>query len=165
MASERWDWWNEYTAKDEMLDCLIALYKKLGRWPEHKEVTEVWPQYPLAEIQAKFGAYNLAIEAARGRLCAIAQGYRVRRPPQKTQQEIINHIQPTIRQGRGPKYSDEQLLEFVRKIIEANGGELPTTGTAMYHLRRMADAPSIATLTKRIGPIAEWKKKLNQESH
>lgn len=157
ILNERWDWWNQYTDRDELLDCLIKLDRELERWPKHEEVTEVWPRYTLMEIQRKFGAYDLAIEAARDRVYSLAHGYltreRVRevvltpeqrwviaeikaRTKPETKAETVRQRVPTAvrqqpekqrRSGRAQMYSDVQLMSILRQMVEANGGRVPAT--------------------------------------
>lgn len=230
ISSGRWDWWNEYTEEDRIVDCLNTLSDALGRWPKPEEVIEVWPEYTLRFLQNKFGSYDKIKEKACSKIYCKNQGYPIKQSPKKItftgeQMRIIAEIKkrpqteqkptPTpqttsmqpepkavpkvarpepvqlgwgasstsraalsatqlassrrtparveperARPGRRPTFSDEQLLGCLRRIVAANGGEVPTWAHAKELLRQQPGSPSLVTLTNRIGPITSWKTKL-----
>ncbi len=212
ILSGRWDWWNEYTDKDRVVDCLNMLSDELGRWPTCEEVTEVWPEYTLQFIQAKFGSYDTVRAEAHDKIYRKNQGYRVKESSVKIvfteeQERVIEEIkkrpqvekkptitpqptedvkteipmgrltttvpresvrfesrQPKKRPGRKPTFSDAQLMGFLRQIVVANGGEVPTTARAKELLREQPGAPSLMTMTNRLGPITSWESRLENAS-
>lgn len=222
ISSGRWDWWNEYTEKDKVVDCLNMLSEALGRWPAHEEVTEVWPEYTLRFIQDRFGSYDTVRAEAADKVYRRNQGYRVKRSPRKLaftgEQMLIiaeirersqvaekrrTHIEPKVqiteemrpqdmrnsiptpqptnygqvqtrsaktepkqgaRPGRKPTFSEEQLMGFLRAIVTANGGEVPTAVRAKQLLRQQKGAPSLMTMTNRLGPMSGWEQRLKNAS-
>lgn len=218
ILSGRWDWWNEYTAKDKIVDCLIMLSDMLGRWPNYKEVAEVWPEYTLRSIQEQFGTYDALKSEVGNKLYRKRQGYRVKESPIRltftaeqllvireivqrprdepkkrpqaepakqlrsrddkpmttpkstkvTQTEIPMRTlapleQKKTRPGRKPTFSDEQLLAFLRQIVAANDGAIPTAVRAKELLRKQ-NGPSLMTMTKRLGPMSGWERRLENAS-
>lgn len=234
VRNERWDWWNKYTRKDELIDMMIVSSGELGRWPDAEEVTEIWPAYTLRMIQEEFGSYDLMRQAAAEESYRRAQGYRSRktrpagapklspeqrqkiaeikarpspiekpaairesmlpeRPiqaevPRDTQTETVPMVvlgmsqpvqlvvqssqtvsQPTMQPqrrkcGRKPTYSDEQLLGLLRQMVSENNGQVPTMAQAKVFLKQQEGAPSLMTMTNRLGPMAGWERKLEEAS-
>lgn len=242
ILGERWDWWNEYTEKDKILDCLIVFSRKLGRWPTYKEVEEVWPEYNLCVLQNKFGSYDKAQSAAAEKIYYSQSGHCVRmrldevrlsrkqvkqiaeiaaRPGitaregavrlEPVAREGVTRLEPVVREGvtrletpmqagavapmeeksettlkptsgacdtvgssanerprekrrpgRRPTYSDAQLIGFVRKMVAANSGKVPTAKCAKEFLCEQPGAPSLMTLTNRLGPISSWERRLEE---
>lgn len=146
----RWDWWNEYTEKDELLDCMIILEEKLGRWPTMEEVTEIWPDYTRRNLQGKFGSYETAKSEAARKVYYRAQGYRTRENPN----------------SRRKKLTQEQ----VQKIAEILARPRPTT-TPKPEQRQEAPQPVIETqipeksLPERLETVSQAKKRGRKQTY